>query len=685
MGRSVSTSDPSPGRSSRGQGSNDMMSQSISGLSHREKQRNVPAAMRSSFAIGGMHNGHDDDFKRKEKQLWLEDLERQKREAKEKKEQEKASDRAAESAVMQHWAEPVEHPQPKMISRMDNKVSQVQDDSRVMSRMAAERKEQTRETEQPKSAPLNRSRSPHTNDDASPRSHLRPANALIDPAEMERRDIQKKKKLEHMAFVQAQVEEKRRKKQEALALRRQEEAEEERKLAEERDHLARDFEHEQEKLRKKEEACAAKQRALEESMQNAHDAAMREKHAGRMRKLERQGHDVSNLRKSWEDKRQSPEASPRLPAQAIGSHPQPALKPTTSISFSPRQEQHPSADLQGNARTVATHIQDAATSPINEVSTQTDLDVNYISPRLIEAIRMASEGAEYKPKSKKRTDHEKSRQLAEGGRKKEKGSKVVSIKEETSDNKASKSRKNSDASKPKWGQSEQAKKGMKNSEKDMSMSKRKREERLKKRQEELLSLQERSAPKRVSQPKQTQMEKKMETESQGRKSRADTKLSHHTEEKENKRERAGSRREAAVLAQERVMSQQQSRKEFRPSSSEDSSSTQTPTLRNNDFVPFMRTEDDELLEGRLSVSPAPAPPRQVPKTNDALTRDASRASRNSRQSNREMDPLLNPDRLKDKEHRQEEILLQLSTLRQGLLMKQKELEIGLPPSSPVFI
>lgn len=96
------------------------------------------------------------------------------------------------------------------------------------------------------------------------------------------------------------MEEKRRKKQEVLALRRQEEAEEERKLAEERDHLARDFEHEQEKLRKKEEASAAKQRVLEESMQNAHDAAMREKHAGRMRKLERQGHDVSNLRKSWE-------------------------------------------------------------------------------------------------------------------------------------------------------------------------------------------------------------------------------------------------------------------------------------------------------------------------------------------------------------------------------------------------
>ena len=78
------------------------------------------------------------------------------------------------------------------------------------------------------------------------------------------------------------------------------------------------------------------------------------------------------------DKRQSPEASPRLPAQAIGSHSQPTLKPTTSISFSPRQEQHPSADLQGNARTVATHIQDAATSPINEVSTQTGKHVEMV-------------------------------------------------------------------------------------------------------------------------------------------------------------------------------------------------------------------------------------------------------------------------------------------------------------------
>nr|XP_054751584.1 coiled-coil domain-containing protein 66-like [Lytechinus pictus] len=680
----VSTGHPSPGRSSRGQGSNDMLSQSISGVTHIESQRNVPAAMRSSFVIGGIANERNDELKRKEKQQWLQDLENQKREAREKKEQEKASKRALESAVAQHWAEPVEHPPSRMISRMDNKVNQVQDDSRVMSRMAAERKEQAKETDQPKSAPLNSSRSPHTIDEVSPRSHLRPSNALTDPAEMERREAQKKKHMEHMAFVQAQVEEKRRKKQEALALRRQEEAEQERKLAEERDRLARDFEHEQEKVRKKEEAAAAKQRALEESMQNAHEAAMREKHAERMRKLQRQGHDVTNLRKSWEEKQHSPEVSPRLPVQVTVSHPQPDLKPATSINFSPRRERGPSADLQGIPQTAASHIQDAATSPINEVSTQTDvLDENYISPRLIEAIRRASEGAEYKPKSKKRSDQEKSKHPAEEGRRKDKGVKVVSIKEEVSEQKANKGRKNTDAAKPKWGQNAQSKKGMKNSDKDMSMSKRKREERLRKRQDELISLQEKSAPRRLSQTKQTHVE----NEGQGRKSRADTKLSHHSDEKESKatkvqRERAGSRREEAMLAQERVMSQQQSRKDFRPSSSDDSYSTQTPTLGNNDFVPFMRTEDDELLEGNISISPAPAPPRPAPKTNDA---SPSRTSRHSRQSHREMDPLLNPDRLKDKEHRQEEILMQLSTLRKGLLMKQRELEIGLSPSSPVII
>ena len=45
------------------------------------------------------------------------------------------------------------------------------------------------------------------------------------------------------------------------------------------------------------------------------------------------------------------------------------------------------------------------------------------------------------------------------------------------------------------------------------------------------------------------------------------------------------------------------------------------------------------------------------------------------------DPLLNPERLKDSEQRQERILQQLSHLRQGLMMKQREMELGL--SSPV--
>ena len=102
------------------------------------------------------------------------------------------------------------------------------------------------------------------------------------------------------AAVKAQVEEKQRKKREADEQRRQEEAEQERRIREDRDRLAHNFEREQEKLRKKEEAAAAKHRTMEESMQNAYKEAMMAKYEERIRRLQKQGHDVTNLRKSWD-------------------------------------------------------------------------------------------------------------------------------------------------------------------------------------------------------------------------------------------------------------------------------------------------------------------------------------------------------------------------------------------------
>lgn len=696
----VYVAQPSPGRGSRGQGPSDVLSQSTSGLGHIDGQRNVPAAMRSSFIFGAptgnSTNDHSSDLKRREKEEWRQELANQKREAEERKRQEKANQRKADSAVMQHWAEPVDVPPSHRAPRMESRIGKVQDDIGVMSRVVAERVEPTA---QPKSAPHTSSRSPPTTDDLSPRMHIRPANALLDPAEIERRENQRKKHLEHIAAVQAQVEEKQRKKREALESRRAEEAEEERRLAEERDRLAQDFEREREKQRKKEEAAAAKQRTLIESMNNAHEAAMREKHQGRMRKLQRQGHDVTNLRKSWDaEEHRNPVVSPRLPAQAVVSHQQPPPMATTSVNFSPRHGHGPAATVAIKPETTISlpaGIQDASTSPINEVSTQTEigvLDANYISPRLIEAIRLATAGAEYKPKGRKHGDREEKQEPSGGRKKRDKVVKVASTQEESSDNS---SRRSSNASKPKWGQVVNKKKITKNSDKDMSMSKRKREERLKKRQEELLALQEKNAPKRMTQAKQKRVETKSEdNERKGRKSRTDTRLLHNADEKENKHDRVKSRRDVPVSRHEGAISQQ-SRKDIRPSSSEDSYlSSETPPY-NGDFIPFMRTGVDELRADSVSVSPVPArvPSKQShvqqqvpPEMKEAPARvEAGARSRQSRQSHREMDPLLNPDRLKDKELRQEEILVQLSNLRQGLLMKQREMEIGLPPSSPGII
>ena len=50
------------------------------------------------------------------------------------------------------------------------------------------------------------------------------------------------------------------------------------------------------------EEQAAKQKALMESVQAAYDQAQQEKHQKRVQKLAQNGHDINNLRKSWEGK-----------------------------------------------------------------------------------------------------------------------------------------------------------------------------------------------------------------------------------------------------------------------------------------------------------------------------------------------------------------------------------------------
>ena len=272
------------------------------------------------------------------------------------------------------------------------------------------------------------------------------------------------------------------------------------------------------------------------------------------------------------------------------------------------------------------------------------LDPSYISPRLIEAIRLASAGAEYKLKDgTKKKDSERKRHQQEDGRKKDRTTKMSSIKEERpeSGHDGGPGRRGSKTDKPRWGQQAAGKKKVKNSDKDMSLSKKKREERLRKRQEELLAMQEKNAPKRTTQEKHSRMEDNPAgSESKGRKSRVGTNLANHAEDDSrgtmSHPERTRSKKDGPTSRQGGVVSQQ-SRKDLRPSSSDDSykTSSATPPVVKGDFVPFLRTEDEELRVDSHSSSPSSVL-IQHPSEKELARGEAGGKSRQSRQSHREM-------------------------------------------------
>uniref|UniRef100_S4RUF9 CCDC66 domain-containing protein n=1 Tax=Petromyzon marinus TaxID=7757 RepID=S4RUF9_PETMA len=100
--------------------------------------------------------------------------------------------------------------------------------------------------------------------------------------------------------IASQMEERRRHKLLEDERRRYEEEEAERKITEERHRLNRQFLEEQAKLRQKEENRTRKTENLYQSVQRAQEEALRDKQEQRMRELARKGHDVSNLRRSRE-------------------------------------------------------------------------------------------------------------------------------------------------------------------------------------------------------------------------------------------------------------------------------------------------------------------------------------------------------------------------------------------------
>uniref|UniRef100_A0A8C0EAD6 Coiled-coil domain containing 66 n=1 Tax=Bubo bubo TaxID=30461 RepID=A0A8C0EAD6_BUBBB len=129
-------------------------------------------------------------------------------------------------------------------------------------------------------------------------SFLRSMTALLDPAQIEERDRRRQKQLEHQKAIMAQVEEKRKKKQLEEEQRKWEEQEEEQRLAREKEQLQKQFEEDMLKQKQKEEFVTLKTNELYQTMQKAQELAQRLKQEQRIRDLAQKGHDISKLQKN---------------------------------------------------------------------------------------------------------------------------------------------------------------------------------------------------------------------------------------------------------------------------------------------------------------------------------------------------------------------------------------------------
>ncbi|XP_006816650.1 coiled-coil domain-containing protein 66-like [Saccoglossus kowalevskii] len=220
---------------------------------------------------------------------------------------------------------------------------------------------------------------------------------------------------------------------------------------------------------------------------------------------------------------------------------------------------------------------------------------------------------------------------------------------------------------PQWGSTAPGKKSRKASDRDLTIDRRKKEERLRKRQEQLLIMQEmntrhRLMRERTPSPPIPAVQSRMRSYSPGNRSPA----------KPIRYESPTGRRTRHRSYSPTGQHTKQSHVSTPPNPDHPAS----PPVKTGDFAPFMRSEAHQLIPDSLPPTPNEPKHRQRYSQDNHEERYPKKRDKRTEQ---EKDPLLNPERLKDSELRQEMILKQLSHLRQGLILKQREMEVGMTP------
>ncbi|XP_041321044.1 coiled-coil domain-containing protein 66 isoform X2 [Pyrgilauda ruficollis] len=467
-------------------------------------------------------------------------------------------------------------------------------------------------------------------------SFLRSMTALLDPAQIEERDRRRQKQLEHQKAIMAQVEEKRKQKQREEEQRKWEEQQEELRLAREKAQLQKQFEEEMLKQKQKEELATLKAKELYQTMEKAQELAQGSKQDQHIPDLAQKAHDISELQNSLGGGVESP----------------------------PEQQASPRKDTAVQTDCFNTSAYMGSAEERTVCCESPDISIEY---KEISNSKKYQKEMQYMDKNKlpgKGTSGIYS-DLYEQYARKERHIK--------SSEKYSK--------RPDWNINKPGKRYIPASERYPEPLQKQREENKVRRQMELLQLVERNSPGQLSarrgghSARSLSPREETAVKSKGHRGRKEEKFhKNHLNEERSESPPVPAVRNGLLQAQQRQMqashfpvySQLCGReKDARAGSQQRSSPAAVPASPPRArFVPYVRTREVFCL-------PPEAPPSHP--------HDSYQMPQQIFSSDHVRDPLLNPDAVTIRE-RQQEILKGLSKLRQGLLQKQKELENTLIPT-----
>ncbi|KAL9838497.1 coiled-coil domain-containing protein 66 isoform 5-T5 [Geothlypis trichas] len=450
-------------------------------------------------------------------------------------------------------------------------------------------------------------------------SFLRSMTALLDPAQIEERDRRRQKQLEHQKAIMAQVEEKRKQKQLEEEQRKREEQQEELRLAREKAQLHKQFEEEMLKQKQKEELATLKAKELYQAMEKAQELAQGSKQDQHIAALAQKAHDISELQNS----------------------------------------------LGGDCFNTSAYTESAEER--TACCESPDISIEY---------KEMSNSKKYQ-KEMHYVDKNKLPGKGTGG-----------IYSDLYEQYARKERhiKSSEkySKRPDWNINQPGKRYIPASERYPKALQRQREENKVRRQMELLQLLERNSPgllsaRRGRAARSASPREETAGRSKGHRGRKEEKFhKNHLNEERSESPPVPAVRSRLLQGQQRQTraphfpvneplcgTEQDTRAAPQPRSSPAAVPCSPPWAR---FVPYVRTREVFCL-------PPEAPPSRG---STQRTHDSYQMPRQIFSSDHVRDPLLNPDAVTIRE-RQQEILKGLSKLRQGLLQKQKELENTLIP------